>query len=80
MTKTHEKATFCRLSDEIDDDKGEFVLVVNAGTADNPLCSLTVADHLDYYVKGGMSKSEAIKAVARDRNVPKNEIYKQTIK
>ena len=79
LTKTHEKATFCHLSDVIDDDKGEFVLVVNSGTVTNPLCELTVHEHLDYYLKGGMSKSEAIKAVAKDRNVPKNTIYKETI-
>ena len=79
LTKTHENARFCHLSDVIEDDKGEFVLVVNAGAADNPLCALSVAEHLDYYLKGGMSKSEAVKAVAKDRNVPKNEIYKQTI-
>ena len=79
LTKAHEKVTFCHLADEICDDKGEFVLVVNVGTQTNPLCELTVAEHLDYYIKGGMSKNEAIKAVARDRNVPKNVIYKETI-
>lgn len=79
LTKTHESVRFCHLSDVIEDDKGEFVLVVNSTTQSNPLCELTVAEHLDYYVKGGMSKSEAIKAVAKDRNLPKNEIYKQTI-
>ena len=79
LTKTHERVTFCHLSDVIEDDKGEFVLVVNGGTVANPLCELTVAEHLDYYLKGGMSKNDAIKAVAKDRNVPKNEIYKQTI-
>ena len=79
LTKTHERVTFCHLSDVIEDDKGEFVLVVNAGEATNPLCQLTVAQHLDYYIKGGMSKSDAVKAVARDRNVPKNTIYKETI-
>lgn len=79
LTKTHESARFCHLGDVIDDDKGEFVLVVNSMVEENPLCALTVAEHLDYYVKGGMSKSEAVKAVAKDRNVPKNEIYKQTI-
>ena len=79
LTKTHEKATFCHLADVIDDDKGEFVLVVNSGTVVNPLCELSVAEHLHYYLKSGMSKSEAVKAVAKDRNVPKNEIYKQTI-
>ena len=79
LTKTHEKATFCHLSDVIDDDKGEFVLVVNSATVANPLCELSVAEHLDYYLKSGMNKPEAIKAVARDRNVPKNTIYKETI-
>lgn len=80
LTKTHEKATFCRLSDEINDDKGEFVLVVNKATQANPLCQLTVEEHIAYYADGGMSKNDAIKAVAKDRNVSKNEIYKHTIK
>ena len=79
LTKTHERARFCHLSDVIDDDKGEFVLVVNKATQLNPLCSLTVEEHLSYYTSGGMSKSDAIKAVAKDRNVSKNEIYKLTI-
>lgn len=79
LTKSHERVRFCRLSDVIDDDKGEFVLVVNRAKEANPLCALTVAEHLDYYLSSGMSKNEAVKAVAKDRNVPKNEIYKQTI-
>lgn len=81
LTKTHERVRFCKLSDEIDDDKGEFVLVVDkAAEEQNPLCSLSVEEHLDYYLKSGMPKNLAIKAVAKDRNVPKNEIYKQTLK
>ena len=79
LTKTHERVRFCHLSDVIDDDRGEFVLVVNSATETNPLCKLTVAEHIDYYLNSGMSKSDAVKAVAKDRNVPKNEIYKQTI-
>ncbi|MCH5152124.1 MAG: 16S rRNA (cytidine(1402)-2'-O)-methyltransferase [Clostridiales bacterium] len=79
LTKTHERARFCHLADVIDDDKGEFVLVVNGMADANPLCELTVAEHLNYYLQGGMTKSEAVKAVAKDRNVPKNEIYKMTI-
>ena len=79
ISKTHEYARFCRLSDEIDDDKGEFVLVVDRADQQNPLCKLSVTEHVDYYVKSGMPKNEAIKAVAKDRNLPKNEIYKQTL-
>lgn len=79
LTKAHEKVVFCRLSDEINDDKGEFALVVNRAEQTNPLCELTVEEHLNYYLSGGMSKNDAVKAVAKDRNVPKNEIYKRTI-
>ena len=79
LTKAHERVRFCHLADVIDDDKGEFVLVVNSGKEANPLCELTVAEHIDYYLNSGMSKSDAVKAVAKDRNVPKNDIYKQTI-
>ena len=79
ISKSHERATFCHLGDSIDDDKGEFVLVVNKMVEENPLCSLTVEEHVAYYVDGGMSKSDAIKAVAKDRNVSKNEIYKLTL-
>lgn len=80
LTKSYERVRFCHLGDEIDDDKGEFVLVVNSATDINPLCQLTVAEHLEYYIKSGMSKSEAVKVVAKERNVPKNEIYKETLK
>ncbi len=79
LTKQHERVRFCHLSDVIDDDKGEFVLVVDRVEQANPLCQLSVAEHVNYYVSGGMAKNDAIKAVAKDRNVPKNEIYKQTL-
>lgn len=81
LTKSHERARFCKLSDVIDDDKGEFVLVVNRAEAEkNPLCALSIEQHIAYYIDGGMTKNEAVKAVAKDRNVHKNEIYKLTIK
>ncbi len=81
LSKSHERVRFCHLADVIEDTKGEFVLVVNrTEQSQNALCDLTVEEHLNYYLSGGMSKNDAIKAVAKDRNVPKNEIYKLTIK
>lgn len=79
ISKAYEKAVFCRLGDEIAEDKGEFVLVVDRAEQVNPLCKLTVQQHLSYYVSGGMTKMQAVKAVAKDRNVSKNEIYKLTL-
>ena len=80
LSKSHERVRFCHLSDVIEDTKGEFVLVVNrAEHQTNALCELSIQEHLDYYLAGGMSQKDAIKAVAKDRNVPKNDIYKLTI-
>lgn len=61
--------------------RGEYVLVV-AGTEQRQNEPSTesldrpVAEHVRSYMDSGMSKMDAIKQVARDRNVPKNEIYK----
>lgn len=79
LTKTHETVRFCHLADTIEDDKGEFVLVVDRIREENPLCALSVQEHLNYYINSGMPKNLAIKAVAKDRNVSKNEIYRLTI-
>ena len=56
------------------------MLVVDRQNEQNPLCKLTVQEHINYYVSGGMTKNDAIKAVAKDRNLPKNEIYRQSLK
>ena len=37
---------------------------------------LSIEEHIIKYIEEGMSKKDAIKAVAKDRKVPKNEIYK----
>ena len=61
--------------------RGEYVLVVE-GTKEsqtvcekNNLCSLPVEEHVEHYISTGMTKKDAIKAVAKDRGVPKNDIY-----
>lgn len=62
--------------------RGEYVLVLEgadeAGCVladENPLLSLSPEEHVMHYVEGGMSKMDAIKAVAKERGVPKSEIY-----
>ena len=61
--------------------RGEYVLVVEGATegsvksTGDDLLSLTVEEHVEHYVSSGMSKKDAIKATARDRGVPKNDIY-----
>ena len=60
--------------------RGEYVLVVEGADSvenddKNDLCSLSVEEHVNYYVSTGMNQKDAIKATARDRGVPKNDVY-----
>ena len=62
--------------------RGEYVLVVEGteeagciATVENELLSLTPREHVEKYIADGMSKMDAIKKTAKDRGVPKSEIY-----
>ena len=60
------------------DIKGEFVIVVSGNTDnvddDN---HLSVVEQIDFYIENGMSKMDAIKLVARERNMKKNDVYSE---
>ena len=64
--------------------RGEYVLVV-AGAGEGSIAAkvfwtdMTIPDHVAYYMEQGMTKKDAIKAAARDRGVPKNEVYQQVL-
>lgn len=64
--------------------RGEYVLVLEGADeagcpvtdeAENGLLSLTPREHVEKYIADGMSKMDAIKAVAKERGVPKARIY-----
>lgn len=77
ITKLHEEAVTFNLSEGLKGEKrGEYVLIVEGASGENPLNDLTVKEHLLHYMSGGTDKKDAIKQVARDRGVPKSEIYK----
>ncbi len=60
--------------------KGEYVLVVEgAKSRTDDFASLSVAEHVAFYEGTGMSRMDAMKAVAKDRGIPKGEIYKQML-
>lgn len=58
--------------------RGEFVIIVEGKTAGEKNFELSVNEHIALYLSRGMDKKEAIKAVAKERGVTKNEIYKYT--
>ena len=57
--------------------KGEFVIVVegNKNEKTESVCFNSLEEHLKHYTDTGISKNEAIKMVAKDKNVNKREIY-----
>lgn len=58
-------------------EKGEFVIIVEGvkdKTVDN---NITIKDAVDNYIRTGFDVMTSIKKVAKDRNVPKNVIYKE---
>ena len=60
---------------ELEEVKGEIVLIVEGNTDINTYDNLTIIEHVNLYIKEGYDSKEAIKKVAKERNVPKNEIY-----
>ncbi|SHH46295.1 16S rRNA (cytidine1402-2'-O)-methyltransferase [Caloranaerobacter azorensis DSM 13643] len=65
--------------------KGEFVLVIEgAKIEDNEFdnnwwADITVKEHILFYINKGLSKKDAIKMVAKERNIPKRDVYKESL-
>lgn len=58
-------------------EKGEFVIIVD-GVKDKIVDNnITIIDAVDNYIRTGFDVMTSIKKVAKDRNVPKNVIYKE---
>jgi len=63
--------------------RGEYVLVISGGdkaVIASAWDNLTLSEHVEMYVAEGIAKKEAIKLVAKDRNLPKREVYDSVMK
>ena len=84
LTKRHEeflRGTISEIINEASKRKGEMVVVI-AGHEEEKDIDVTQAmpllkEHIQSYIKEGMTTNEAIKRVARERGMSKNEIYKE---
>lgn len=79
LTKIHESVTTTSLANFECEERGEIVMIVDSVASENPLNSLSVAEHLNHYLDSGMDKKDAVKQVAKDRGIPKNEVYQQAL-
>lgn len=69
------RGTIIDVIDKFDNIKGEFVVVVEGNTDCVDYTNISVIEHVNAYIKEGNSVNDAIKLVAKDRNVAKKEIY-----
>lgn len=58
-------------------EKGEFVIIVSGCGDKNIDFSISIKDAVNLYINAGLDVMSSIKKVAKERNVPKNEIYKE---
>ena len=82
ITKMFEKTFEFELCENLEyEPKGEYVLVVEGNMEEeiNDLQNLTIEQHLAYYINIGLAKNDAIKKVAKERNIAKNEVYQVAI-
>jgi len=61
----------------LEDIKGEMVLVVSGYVEEHTPSSLTMLEEVEQLIASGLPSKEAIKQVAKNRNVPKNDVYQQ---
>ena len=57
--------------------KGEIVIVVEGNHEKQSFDNLSIKDHVNLYIEDGLTPNEAIKKVAKERNVPKSKIYNE---
>ena len=79
ITKKFETVYRGKLSDVIRNvsEKGEFVIVVSGCEEKVIDDNLSINEAVDLYIKAGLDVMTAIKKVAKDRKIPKNEVYKE---
>ncbi len=83
ITKIYENVHITTLSEAIkyyneNSPKGEYVIILKGSEEkeNNPLNNLSINEHISFYTNKGFSNMDALKAVAKDRGLRKNEIYK----
>lgn len=91
LTKKHETSFVTNLEEaisyyEANEPKGECVLVLEGRSREElrqeevaKWEEMTIEEHMDYYLKQGIQKKDAMKMVAKDRGVSKRDIYQNLL-
>lgn len=73
------RGTISECLKEVDNIKGEIVIIVSGNTEVIDYSDLDITEHVLLYVADGMAEMDAIKKVAQERKVAKSVIYKEYI-
>ncbi len=78
ITKKYETIYRGKISEIIPNiqEKGEFVIVVSCDETPKFIEDISEIEAVELYIKSGIDVMSAIKRVAKEKGVPKNEIYK----
>ena len=91
LTKKYEEADKTTIDQAIEkynekEPRGEYVLVIEGKSQEEiqeenkqKWESMTIEEHMEYYISQGNDKKSAMKLVAKDRGVSKRDIYNQLI-
>lgn len=63
--------------------RGEFVLIIEGNENPEKIIKyndITIEEHIEKYLEEGYTKKDAVKLTAKDRDLPKNEVYKISLK
>ena len=71
------RGTVENLLKTVENIKGEIVIIVEGNHEKQTFDNLSIKDHVDLYIEDGLTPNEAIKKVAKERGVPKSEIYNE---
>ena len=77
ISKLHESVFVGKISEVINtfvDIKGEFVIIVSPNN-ETVSTTMSIIDSVNMYIRSGLNSMEAIKRVAKERKIPKNDVY-----
>jgi len=78
ITKKYEEIYRGTIGELIEQDniyKGELVIVVEGNKTTTEYKTLSIEEHINFYIEDGKSSMDAIKIVAKERGMKKSEVY-----
>ena len=61
---------------EVNNIKGELVIILEKNKEEKNYDNLSVVEHVNLYIKEGLDIKDSIKRVSQDRQISKNEVYR----